>query len=81
MYSHNLVPDEASNLLYLRRSFLQLMYTAACNGMLVEIAGASIEDLLEATTRLALGTDQASQKLAMQTFAKVLTFFIIHLLT
>lgn len=65
--------DEAAqrNLLYVQRSFLQLMYTTAINNMLADVAGASIEDLLEATTRLALGSDQASQKLALQTLSKV----------
>lgn len=64
--------EEASNLLYVRRAFVQLMSATATNEMLVDIAGDAIEDLLEATTRLALGSDQASQKIALLTLSKVI---------
>lgn len=62
------------NLIYVRRSFLQLFYTSTISDMLPEIAsGELFDNLQEAATQFALSSDQPCQKLALATLSRTST--------
>ncbi|CAB3409832.1 unnamed protein product [Caenorhabditis bovis] len=66
--------DESQRVLvYVQRAFLQLLYTVIVSDCIESLSATTglLEHVLEAAARLALSTDQTSQKVALACLAKV----------
>ncbi|CAI5449879.1 unnamed protein product [Caenorhabditis angaria] len=64
--------DSQRALIYVQRAFLQLLYTVICNDCIEALSNAGLLDhILEAAARLALSSDQTSQKVALGCLSKI----------